>query len=339
MKRVLIATDAAHPQINGVVRTLEATRATLERLGVEVDMATPADHASIPMPFYPEIRLALVGQADIARRIERFRPDAIHVATEGPIGHAARAHCLARGLPFTTAYHTRFPEYLAARAPVPEEWSYAWLRRFHGAARRTLVATASIETELAARGFRHLARWARGVDTALFSPDHAGDMPWPRPIFLSVGRVAVEKNLEAFLSLDLPGTKLVVGEGPDRAMLASRYPGAVFLGAKTGADLSALYAGADVFVFPSKTDTFGNVMLEALASGTPVAAYPVPGPIDILRRDVGVTDGDLLRACFAALRLDRRACRRHALGWTWEACTRRFLDHLAPIAGEPRRAA
>ncbi len=338
MNRILIATDAAAPQINGVVRTLETTRRTLAGLGYEVHVIAPADFLTVAMPFYPEIRLALAGPGEVAPIIDRIAPDAIHIATEGPIGHAMRSLCLSRGLPFTTAYHTRFPEYLSARAPVPEEWSYAWLRRFHAPAVRTMVATPTLAAELGARGFRNVVRWSRGVDPILFSPDHQTELDWPRPIFLSVGRVSVEKNLQAFLALDLPGTKLVVGDGPDRAALAQQFPQAVFVGTKTGRELSALYASADVFVFPSRTDTFGNVMLEALSSGTPVAAYPVTGPRDVLTPEVGVMNEDLAVACAQALKLSRISCRREALSWSWEACTRQFAANLAPVQDLKRAA-
>lgn len=330
--RVLIASDAAAPQVNGVVRTLGEVSRALRREGVAIRILGPDNFACVPLPLYPEIKLAVPTREPLARIIDDFAPDAIHVATEGPIGLATRAFCLRRGLPFTTSYHTRFPEYLAARAPVPMSWSYAWLRRFHAAAVRTMVATATIERELTARGFKRLARWSRGVDQELFHPEKGRVLPFLRPIFLSVGRVAVEKNLEAFLALDLPGTKLVVGDGPDRAALAAAYPGAVFLGVRTGEDLAALYASADVFVFPSRTDTFGNVMVEALASGTPVAAFPVPGPIDVIEDPLaGVLDEDLRAACLLALTLDRCAARRHALTFDWMASARQFRDNLAPI--------
>jgi glycosyltransferase involved in cell wall biosynthesis len=287
----------------------------------------------MPIPRYDQLKLGLPAKQALVRQWTLRRPDLVHIVTEGPLGWAARGACLKRGLPFTTAYHTRFPEYLSARAPVPEEWSYAWLRRFHAPAVRTMVATPTLAAELGERGFRNVVRWSRGVDPVLFSPDHQIELDWPRPIFLSVGRVSVEKNLQAFLALDLPGTKLVVGDGPDRAALAQQFPQAVFVGTRTGHELSALYASADVFVFPSRTDTFGNVMLEALASGTPVAAYPVTGPRDVLTSGVGAMADDLGMACAQALKLSRALCRREALSWSWEACTRQFLANLAPVRG------
>ncbi|MBK3403356.1 glycosyltransferase family 1 protein [Methylorubrum populi] len=348
--RLLLATDAWHPQVNGVVRSVERMAEAAAGLGVEPLMLTPSDFASLPMPGYSEIRLSLVTRGRVLARWKRLAPSHVHIATEGPIGHAVRAACLSLNQPFTTSYHTRFPEYLAARAPVPEAWSYAWLRRFHAAASGTMVSTPSLERELAGRGFTRLMRWTRGVDTELFRPrdaDAAAD-PFPglpRPIFLSVGRLAVEKNLAAFLALDLPGSKVVVGDGPDRARLQALAPGAHFLGALTGEALARVYASADAFVFPSLTDTFGIVLLEALASGLPVAAFPVTGPLDVIGgTGAGALDTDLRRAALAALTIPRERCRAEALRYTWAESARQFYDNIAtahalgPAPRSPRRA-
>uniref|UniRef100_UPI0035CB6FD5 glycosyltransferase family 4 protein n=1 Tax=uncultured Methylobacterium sp. TaxID=157278 RepID=UPI0035CB6FD5 len=271
--RLLIATDAWAPQVNGVVRSLEHMAAAAPAHGFDPVFLTPRDFRSLPMPGYREIRVAHASVRRVSRLWRDLAPTHVHIATEGTIGHAVRRCCLAKGQVFTTSYHTRFPEYLAARLPVPQAWSYAWLRRFHGAASGTMVSTPSLERDLAARGFRNLMRWTRGVDTGLFRPAPIGAPPpaalagLPRPIFLFVGRLAVEKNVSAFLDLDLPGSRVLVGDGPDRARLAAAHPGAHFLGTRTGTDLAALYAGSDAFVFPSRTDTFGIVLLEALACG------------------------------------------------------------------------
>jgi glycosyltransferase involved in cell wall biosynthesis len=300
--RILVATDAWHPQICGVVRTLGSLAKTVEALGASIVFLTPEGFASVPLPTYPGLRCALPAPGKLAARIERARPDAIHIATEGPIGLLARRYCLKNGLPFTTSFTTRFPEYVAARAPFPVAWGYAALRRFHDPAAVTMVATPSLLTELASRGFGRLKMWTRGVDTDLFRPDRAVDLGLPRPIFMSVGRIAPEKNLEAFLSLDLPGTKVVIGEGPQEAELKARFPSVRFLGSLSGERLAQHVAAADVFVFPSRTDTFGIVQLEALASGVPVAAFPVTGPKDVIgNAPVGVLDNDLRKACLDAL--------------------------------------
>ncbi|MBO0765916.1 MAG: methyltransferase domain-containing protein [Hyphomicrobiaceae bacterium] len=334
--RVLVATDAWHPQVNGVVRTLMSLAESARKLGVPISFLTPEGFPSVAMPTYPSLRCALPTRREIAQRIERARPNAIHVATEGPIGHTVRAYCIKHGLPFTTSYTTRFPEYITARVPVvPEAWSYAVLRRFHAPATVTMVSTRSLMEELAGRGFKHLGLWTRGVDTELFRPERAILLDLPRPIFVSVGRVAVEKNLEAFLSLDLPGTKLVIGNGPQEAELRRRFPDAVFLGHLEGETLAAHIAASDVFVFPSKTDTFGIVQLEALACGVPVAAYPVTGPRDVIGdRPIGALDKDLHQACLSALKVSRAACRAFALDHTWEMSARQFLGHARNVAVE-----
>lgn len=328
--RVLIVTDAWLPQVNGVVTTLEHTIDGLERKGHDVRVLSHEGFRTFAMPSYPEIRLAVRPRAEVARRIESIDPDAIHLATEGPLGIAARAHCLASGRPFTTAYHTQFPEYVRSRLPVPVGLTYAWLRRFHAPASAVLVGTPAMHDRLAERGFHNLARWSRGVDTGLFRPGPRTST-LPRPIFLNVGRVSVEKNLPAFLDLDLPGTSVVVGDGPARASLERRYPDAHFAGMHRGESLARWYREADAFVFPSRTDTFGLVMLEALASGTPVAAFPVAGPRDVVTdARVGALDEDLRAAALAALDCDRSAARAHALRYSWEAATDEFARHLHP---------
>jgi len=327
--RILVATDAWQPQVNGVVRTLMMLAKAVEPLGAKVAFLTPDHFRSMPLPTYPDIRLALVSPRMASEFIARVAPDAIHIATEGPIGHAVRHYCHKRGLPFTTSFHTRFPDYISARLPIPESWVWAWLRRFHRPSANIMAATPGLLSELSARGFANISLWPRGVDTNLFVPQRRAPLDLPRPIFLTVGRLAVEKNIEAFLSLDLPGTKLVAGDGPLRAELAARFPQAVFVGMKHGEELASIYAASDVFVFPSRTDTFGLVLLEALASGVPVAAYPVSGPRDVVgdAPHVGALDWDLRSACLQALTLSPEACRAFALGMTWEASARAFLDN------------
>ncbi len=331
-RRICIVTDAWHPQTNGVVRTLNTTRSMLVAQGHEVLVIEPGLCRNFPCPTYPEIRLAWRPARTVAEQLQAFRPDFIHIATEGPLGMAARAICLRQRWPYTTSYHTQFPEYLRARLPVPIALTYAWLRRFHGRAARTLVATPSMQQLLERRGFTRLARWSRGVDVELFKPADGSWLNLPRPISLYLGRVSVEKNVEDFLKLELPGTKLVIGDGPARAALQLKYPQAVFVGYKYGAELAAHVAAADVFVFPSRTDTFGLVLLEAMACGVPVAAYPVTGPIDVVK--VGVTGAlseDLQAATLAALKFDREHCRQHALQYTWENATAQFFNNLQLI--------
>jgi glycosyltransferase involved in cell wall biosynthesis len=330
--RVLIATDAWHPQVNGVVRTLTALAESARRLGVEVEFLTPEGFASVPLPTYPDLRLALPRRRDIAHRVDKLKPNAIHIATEGPIGHMVRAFCRARGRPFTTSYTTRFPEYIAARAPIPQAWVYAALRRFHAAATVTMVATRSLMSELRQRGFGNLGMWTRGVDTDLFRPDRAIELGLARPVFVTVGRLAVEKNVEAFLCLDLPGTKVVIGSGPQERELKRRFPQARFLGLMEHDILAAHLAAADVFVFPSRTDTFGVVQLEALASGVPIAAFPVTGPKDVIADNpIGVLNEDLRAACLQALKVSRAACRAFALTRSWDYSAREFIGHVQKV--------
>jgi glycosyltransferase involved in cell wall biosynthesis len=340
--KLLVATDAWHPQVNGVVRTLGHVAREARELGAEIDFLSPEAFWTLPMPSYPEIRLALVPPGEVDRRLDTLKPDAIHIATEGPIGHAMRRACIRRGVPFTTSFHTRFPDYVSERLPVPERWTsditWAWLRRFHAPGAAVLAATPTLAAELTERGFHDVKLWSRGVDAKLFRPRADADLDLPRPIFLTVGRVAVEKNLDAFLSLKLPGTKVVVGDGPARASLARQYPETVFLGPRQGEDLARIYAAADVFVFPSLTDTFGLVLLEALASGVPVAAFPAAAPRDVIgNAPVGALDEDLKRACHAALRLNREDCRNFALGMSWEASARAFLEHVSEAAKKGQR--
>ncbi len=328
--RVLIATDAWRPQVNGVVRTLTSLARAAATLGTEIGFLTPDGFPSLQVPTYPGLRIALPNGSEIARRIEAAAPEAIHIATEGPIGWWTRSYCLRHRLPFTTSYTTRFPEYVSVRTGIPLSWGYAVVRRFHNAGATTMVATNSLRQELKDRGFTKTGEWSRGVDTKLFNPDTPAELDVPRPIFAVVGRVAVEKNLEAFLSLDLPGTKVVIGDGPQRAELERRFPDAKFLGEKTGKDLTDHIAAADVFVFPSLTDTFGVVQLEALACGTPVAAFPVTGPLDVIGdRPIGALDPDLRAACLRALTMSRETCRAFALERSWESCARQFIGNLS----------
>ncbi|KAA5607434.1 glycosyltransferase family 1 protein [Roseospira marina] len=337
--RICIVTDAWRPQINGVVRVIEAVRRALERAGHTVAVIEPGAFRSIPMPTYPEIRLAVRPRRKVARLLDAFRPDAVHIATEGPLGLSARAQCLRRGWPFTTAYHTRFPEYMHTRFRTPLSWMYAWMRHVHRPSARVLVPAASTLAELRRRGFRHLSVWPHGVDTDTFRPRDRTLAPFahlPRPIFLFLGRIAVEKNLPAFLDLDLPGSKVVAGVGPALEGLRRRYPDVFFTSPPDDATIAACYAAADALVFPSRTDTFGLVLLEALACGLPVAAFPVAGPRDVLAgvdpaHPVGVLDEDLRRAALKALDLDRERCRAFALRHSWDAVAATFLDRLASI--------
>ncbi len=330
--KIAVATDAWLPQINGVVRTLGHTAEQLRQLGHAVLFITPQDFRTYPCPTYPSIRLALFPKQGVKQRLEEFRPQAVHIATEGPIGHAARALCCSLSLPFTTSYHTQFPEYVRARLPLPLSWSYAYLRRYHSRAVRTMIATQSMRRMLRERGFQNLEIWARGVDCTAFQPGPKSFLSAPRPISMYMGRVAVEKNMEAFLNLDLPGSKYVVGDGPDLEPLRHRYPHVIFTGQKTGQELTAHIAAADVFVFPSLTDTFGLVLLEAMACGVPVAAYPVTGPIDVvLEGKTGVLDHDLRQAVLGALKLDPADCVAYARQHSWRNWTERFVSLLEPF--------
>ncbi len=341
-QRIAIVTDAWLPQMNGVVRTLTTTCEQLREQGHEVLVVSPDQFASIPCPTYPEIRLAFTKPGAVASRLREFSPEAIHIATEGPLGMTARRYCAKHSIRFTTAYHTQFPDYLAKRTHLPAEWFWRYIEWFHRPARRVLVATESISEELRAHGLTRLHRWSRGVDLSCFTPDAPPPPEYaglPKPIQLYVGRVAVEKNIEAFLEGSYPGSKVVVGDGPSLASLKARFPDALFLGRRSGRELAGCYAGADVFVFPSKTDTFGLVMIEALACGTPVAAHAVPGPRDIVTDRVGALGDDLDRAIGAALFCDRDDCATYGASFSWAAATGQFLSGLVAFDSEELPAA
>ena len=329
--RVVLVTDAWEPQTNGVVSTLRQTMAEMQRLGIEVLRISPEQFATIPCPSYPEIRLAVFPAPKVGALLNDFQPDAIHIATEGALGVAARQWCIARKLRFTTSYHTQFPEYVRARWPIPLAISYGYMRWFHDAATQTMVSTHEMQVSLEKRGFRNLKRWGRGVDTEFFKPVETGRRESP-PLFAYLGRVSIEKNIEAFLALDLPGPKLVIGDGPAREMLERRFPEVRFTGVLKGTSLVRELNRASVLVFPSRTDTFGLVMLEAMACGVPVAAFPVTGPIDVVMPGVtGELNEDLRIAAIAALQLDRDQIRQVALTRSWANATAEFLDHLVPV--------
>ncbi|MEW4449543.1 glycosyltransferase family 1 protein [Qipengyuania sp. JC766] len=330
--RIVIVTDAWHPQMNGVVRTLTTTVEILRQWGHDVHVLSPDMFRSVPCPSYPEIRLAVAAPGTVSRFLADLQPDAVHVATEGPLGFAARRHCIDRGIPFSTAYHTQFPDYVAKRTGLPASLFWKYITWFHRPAERVMVATRSIRAELRAHGLTKLHHWSRGVDLECFTPDAPRPPEYEGlegPIQLYVGRVAIEKNIEAFLRADYPGSKVVVGDGPASEELKAKFPDARFLGRKSGRELAGCYAHADVFVFPSRTDTFGLVMIEALACGTPVAAFPVPGPMDILTDTVGAMSDELERAIAAAIYCDRARCAEYGAQFSWEAATRQFLDGLA----------
>lgn len=338
--KIAIITDAWYPQTNGVVTTLNRTGECLRQLGNEVLFITPKEFRTVPLPTYSEIRLSLFPAAKVTRMLDEYEPEAIHIATEGPLGSAARKYCLRRNLKFTTAYHTQFPQYLRLRLPIPLSVSYSVLRRFHSKAQRTMVPTETLRQELITRGFDNVVIWSRGVDIELFKPADKTFLQAPRPISMFVGRVAVEKNIEAFLSLDIPGTKFVVGHGPDYESLCEKYPKVQFVGYKYGEELAQHIAAADVFVFPSRTDTFGLVMLEAMACGVPVAAYPVTGPIDVVESGLtGVLNEDLREAVAQALKLNPDDARDYAEQHSWMAATRQFYSHLEHNSRESFAAA
>ncbi|MEP3431527.1 MAG: glycosyltransferase family 1 protein [Roseibium sp.] len=331
MKSVLFVTDAWHPQINGVVRTIEHTAHELTRRGIRVEYLTPQGFKTLPCPTYPEIRLSLTTKGTIRSIIREHDCEHIHIATEGPLGLLAAAAAQKEDRPFSTSYHTRFPEYVTARMPLPKAPFYAWFRRFHNSGTSCMVATSELESSLRNRQFRNLMRWSRGVDTDLFHPHEGSVLPseLSRPVFMNVGRVSVEKNIKAFLDLNLIGSKVVIGDGPQLDSLRKKYPDVFFAGTKTGDDLARLYSSADVFVFPSKTDTFGLVLLEALACGVPVAAYPVMGPIDVIGDSgAGVLSTDLRNACLEALKIPSERCRAAALEQNWAASTDMFLKNM-----------
>jgi len=329
--RILIVTDAWEPQVNGVVRTLKTTARELQAMGHEVRFLTPLEFRTLPCPTYPEIRLSLFPRAGVERVLREYDPDCLHIATEGPLGMAARRYALRNDFPFTTAYHTRFPEYVRARFALPLSWSYAWLRRFHAPSRAVMAPTQVVVDDLVANGFERVRLWSRGVDQEIFRPQPSTRLKSEPPIFLYVGRVAVEKNVEAFLDLELPGSKWVVGTGPALERIRDRYPQTNYLGLLDREELAQVYAAADVFVFPSRTDTFGLVLLEAMACGLPVAAYPVTGPRDVIGDSrAGVLHEDLRTACLEALKLRREDALARAHMFSWRAATEQFFGHLHP---------
>lgn len=342
--RIMLVTDAWEPQVNGVVRTLKRTIKECTELGHEFEIVSPYDgFRTMPLITYPEIKLALFAKGRVEQRFLAYEPDAVHIVTEGPLGWAMRDICLKHKMPFTSSYHTRFPEYVSARFPIPLSWGYAYVKEFHKYSGRVMVTTQSMIDELTGHGFKNIAQWSRGVDTELFNPDRRRDDFEPykglaRPIWLNVGRVAVEKSLDEFLELDLPGTKVVVGDGPQRQELIERFPDAFFPGAKFEEELAEYFANADVFVFPSKTDTFGLVNLEAMAAGIPVAAYPVAGPKDIVQGSgAGVVDWDLKKACLGCLELDKDAPRKYAEQFSWRRCGEEFVENLEPLPTPERK--
>ncbi|WP_156677734.1 glycosyltransferase family 4 protein [Sphingomonas profundi] len=342
--RIALVSDAWAPQVNGVVRTLTTTVERLRLRGCLVETITPDRFRTIPCPSYPEIRLAMGCGRKMDRLLDLLEPDAVHIATEGPLGWAARAWCLAAGMPFTTSFHTRFPEYVALRSGLPASWFWPVVRRFHRASARIFCATPALAAELHGQGLAKTHLWSRGVDLAAFSPaapTHPAMADLPGPVMLCVGRVAVEKNIAAFLDCAVPGSKVIVGDGPERAALEKRFPDAIFLGALHGGALASAYASADLLVFPSRTDTFGLVMAEALASGVPVAGYPVRGPLDVIglggrgpgdraAGPIGALDEDLAAAVARALTADRAACLAEGRRYDWDTCTAAFLAGLAP---------
>ncbi|MDR5834341.1 glycosyltransferase family 1 protein [Caballeronia sp. LZ034LL] len=341
--KIMIVTDAWQPQVNGVVRTLTQTTKELTALGHRVELLTPLEFRTIPCPTYPEIRLSLMPGRRVAERINAFEPDALHIATEGPLGLAARAYAKRHKLPFTTAYHTRFPEYVKARFGIPLALTYRFLHWFHKPSQAVMAPTPVVRSDLERYGFTNVVLWTRGVDLEIFQPMDSKVLNTARPIFLYVGRVAVEKNVEAFLKLDLPGSKWVAGEGPALAELKSKYTNVNYLGVLSQPELAKVYAAADVFVFPSRTDTFGLVLLEAMACGTPVAAYPVTGPIDVLGTEgPGALNDDLREACLQALKIERSDARAWAERFSWRAASEQFASHLrhfGPRATSERAAA
>ena len=348
--KIMLITDAWDPQVNGVVRTMKRVIAETRDMGHEWEIVSPADgFPTVPLPTYSEIKLALFARRKIEERFHEFEPDAVHIVTEGTLGMAGRAMCIRLKHPFSTAYHTRFPEYVSARIPVPVSWGYRFVRWFHKYSGRVMVPTPSMVEELDARGFKNTVAWSRGVDTEQFNPNRRietgeeGD-PFaglPRPIFLNVGRVAVEKNIETFLKLDLPGSKVVVGDGPQLEELKKKYPEATFMGPKFGDELAACFASSDVFVFPSLTDTFGLVVLEAMSSGTPVAAYDATGPRDVIPGSgaglLAPLDGDLAKTAIGCLDLSRARCREYAEGYSWRACAESFVENLQPLPPPERK--
>jgi glycosyltransferase involved in cell wall biosynthesis len=350
--RIAIATDAWFPQINGVVRTLSTTINALLDRDFDVELITPSQFLTVPMPGYKDIRLAAAPRFGARRALHAFKPDVVHIATEGPIGWSARGWCVSHKVPFTTAFHTRFPDYASVRTGISAERFWPIMRRFHAPSTAVLASTELLVNELRDRGIGNARLWSRGVDASLFRlgrPPHPALAHLPHPILLSVGRVSIEKNLEAFLGCAVPGTKVVVGDGPALAALRMRYPEAIFMGALEGEELASAYTAADVFVFPSLTDTFGLVMLEALACGIPVAAFPARGPIDIigksgrgfyaeLARPVGVLDESLSRAIYRAQSIGKEDAAAFGKSFSWSLCTNQFVDALEGVSEQAHRA-
>jgi glycosyltransferase involved in cell wall biosynthesis len=338
--KIAVVIDTWLPEVNGVVTTMHKIVEELKGMGHETQVLSHADgFSTIPMPGYSSIRLALFPQRKVNQWLDRVQPDAIHISTEGPLGAAARRYCVKRGLHFTTCYHTKFPEYIRARAPIPLSVGYAWIRNFHAPASRLMVSTPSLMQELQDRGFKNLVHWGKGVDTELFRIRDKGFLKDKRPIFMYLGRVAVEKNIEAFLKLELPGSMYVVGDGPDLETLKKKYPKVIFTGFRRGEELAKTLGSADVFVFPSRTDTFGLVLLEAMACGVPVAAYPVTGPKDVVQQGItGFCNEDLEAAALACLELDGKKCRVYAEKFSWKAAAEEFLRNMVPAreASEPQ---
>ena len=329
--KIMIVTDAWEPQVNGVVRTLKQTMHELKKMGHEIAMITPLEFKTIPCPTYPDISLSLFPKRKVSEKLNQFSPDAIHIATEGPLGIAARAYALKHKLPFSTAYHTRFPEYVKARTGIPLSLTYKFLRWFHDPSLAIMAPTDIVVKDLESYGFTNVVLWTRGVDLDIFKMQDSKELNTAHPIFLYVGRVAIEKNIEAFLELKLPGSKWVVGDGPALQGLKEKYPDVNYLGVLQQEKLAAVYAAADVFVFPSKTDTFGLVLLEAMACGLPVAAYPVTGPIDVIGSSgAGAMNDDLRTACLSALNIPREIARSHAEKFSWEVASLQFFNHLKP---------
>jgi glycosyltransferase involved in cell wall biosynthesis len=329
--RILLVTDAWHPQINGVVRTMEKMAEELKKMGQEIFFITPQDYRTIPCPTYPEIRLSINAYPKVYRKIREINPNVVHIATEGPLGFFARGYCIDHKIHFTTSYHTKFPEYIKQRFKIPLKITYAYLRFFHKRAAKILVTTPTMVKELSSRGFKNLVVWARGVDHSVFSNTPKKKLSYKSPIFIYVGRVAIEKNIKTFLNLKLEGSKIVIGDGPQLNELKKKYTEINFLGAMNEKEIAAYLAASDVFVFPSKTDTFGIVIIEALAAGVPVAAYPVPGPIDILQgTSVDCLDEDLSISIKKALKINREDCKKVSEKYTWENCAKIFLDSIIP---------